>query len=356
MPCVNTISGPLVIRYKSTDNGTRPIAPCDASNPYWISPDIWLEHPSDNTIDEATTKVGVVTTLKVLVHNVGAQPVNNVNVEAFICDFTAGVSPASAITGTGKFTGFVSTVAGGNTGAIVTCTPTWTPTSTQLAINSGHVCMLANCYSDTDGQTVDTMAVDPVTHSLPICCDSHLAQRNIHIVAASQGQGGAGLRNIPILMMVANPSRDLAFTVTPGIRRVVGAGAITKNERWMLQTSPFIKTVDINGRKRFVLADQDQIRFTNRAAERKANLLPEDVTLIHASRFRKFDYLFRADEIGEGRDLRIPLEPREAKPVTVNLQLNTNEAIGSTHTFDITHSTPDGILLGGVRVLTVIVP
>ncbi|MEZ4861774.1 MAG: hypothetical protein R3C14_10715 [Caldilineaceae bacterium] len=356
MPCVNTISGPLVIRYKSTDDGTRPINPCDATNPFWVSPDIWLVHPSDNTIDEATTKVGVVTTLKVLVHNVSGAAINNVNVEAFICDFTAGVSPASAITGTGKFTGFVSSIAGGNSGQIVTCTPNWTPTTTQLAINNGHVCMLANCFSDTDGQSVDTMSVDPVTHSLPICCDSHLAQRNIHIVAAAQGQGGAGLKNIPIKLIVANPSQDLDFVVTPAIRRVVGPAAITKNERWMLETSPFIKTISLNGRKRFVLAEQGNIRFTNRAAERKPNLLPTDVTLIGASRFRKFDYLFEAADIGSGRDLRIPLKPGQSTPITVNLQLNTNEAIGSTHTFDIINAAPDGTVLGGARVLTVIVP
>ena len=357
MPCVNIIQGPLVIGYKDNDNGTRPIPD---SAPYWASPDIWLEHPSDTTINEATTRVGVATTLKVLIHNISANPIQNVSVEAFVCNFTSGVSPATAIVGTGKFTGFVGTIGtGGSNAAVVACTPVWTPTAAQLDDQNnhgGHVCMFANCFSDTDGQSVDTMALDPITHSLPFRCDSHLAQRNIQIVAASKGNGGAGLKNIPINVILANPSRDIGVTVTPGIRRVVGAAAITKNERWMLETSPFIKTVHVGGRKRFVLADQGEIMFSNRAAARKAILLPEDVSLVKASRFRRFDYDFEVADIGTGRDMSIPLEPGETKPITVNVALNTNEAIGSTHTFDITHTTADGTVLGGVRVLTVIVP
>ena len=357
MPCNNVLSGPLLIRYNGTDNGTRPITPCDASNPYWISPSLWLDHPADTTIDEATTKVGVATTLKVLVHNIGAQPVNNVSVEAFVCDFTAGVSPASAIAGTGKFTGFVNTIGtGGSNSAVVSCTPIWTPNTTQLAINGGHVCLFANCFSDSDGQSVDTMAVDPVTKSLPFCCDSHLAQRNIRIVAASQGQGGGGMRNIRVDLMVANPALDQSIEVIPAIHRVVGAGAITKNERWMLQTSPFIQTVKIGDRNHFVLAQQGEIFFTSRAAARKRALSPEDVVLLRRSRFRNYDFLFAADGIAPGRDIQIPLEPRQARPVTMNLQLNQNEAIGSTHTFDISQALPDGTVIGGVRVLVIVVP
>ncbi len=354
MPCVNVSSGPLVIKYKSSDTGTRPIDPCGGPNPFWVSPSLWLEHPSDSTIDEATTKVNVATTLKVLVHNMGAQPVSNVNVEAYISDFTAGVSPASAIPGTGKFTGFVSTIGtGGGNSAVVACTPVWTPTAAQLTINGGHVCMFANCFSDTDGQSVDSIAVDPVTHSLPFCCDSHLAQRNIRIVAASQGQG---LKNIRFDMLVANPSLEFATTVTPIINRVVGAAAITKNERWMLQTSPLIQTVKINGLNRFVLANQGQIFFTSRGAERKSTLTPEDVVLIGRSRFRRFDTRFAVDDLGEAPDLRIPLEPRESKTVGVNLQLNDGEKVGSTHTFDVAQTTADGTVIGGVRVLVLVVP
>lgn len=357
MPCVNTISGPLVIRYKGGDNGSRPITPCDATNPYWGSPSLWLEHPTDTTIDEATTKVGVDTKLKVLVHNMGAQPASNVNVEAYVCNFTLGVSPGSAIVGTTKFTGFVSSIGtGGSNSATVTCNQVWTPTSAQLAINNGHVCMFANCFTDSEGQSVDTMAADPVTHSLPFCCDSHLAQRNIRIVAASQGQGGAGMRNIRLELMATNPSADLPIRVSPAIRRVVGPNAIGKNERWMLQTSPLIKTVKIGNRNRFVLADQGQIFFTSRAAERRPILTPDDVVLIGRSRFRKFDFDFAVDQIGAGHEIEIPLEPREAKQLTVNLQLNEHEALGSTHTFDISQTTPDGAVIGGARILVIVVP
>ncbi|MCB0061918.1 MAG: hypothetical protein KDE19_07380, partial [Caldilineaceae bacterium] len=249
-------------------------------------------------------------------------------------------------------TGFAATIAANNS-AVVTCNQVWTPTAAQQALNGGHVCMFANCFTDGEGQTVDTIAVDPVTHSLPFCCDSHLAQRNIRIVAASQGQG---LKNIRFEMLVANPSLEFVTTVTPRINRIVGAAAITKNERWMLQTSPLIQTVKINGANRFVLANQGQIFFTSRAAERKSTLTPEDVVLIGRSRFRRFDTLFAVDQIGEARDLRIPLEPREAKTVAVNLQLNEGEKVGSTHTFDVAQTTAEGTVIGGVRLLVLVVP
>ena len=354
MPCVNVLSGPLVIRYKGTDTGARPIEPCGGPNPFWVSPSIWLDHPADSSIDEATTRVGLATTLKVLVHNIGAAPVNNVSVEAYVSDFTAGVSPASAIPGTGKFTGFVGTIGtGGSNSAVVACTPVWTPTAAQLGINGGHLCMFANCFSDTDGQSVDTMMVDPVTHSLPFCCDSHLAQRNIRIVAASKG---AGLGKIRFDLLAANPSPDQPIEVTPIIRRVAGPAAITKNERWLLETSPWIETIKIGTRNRYVLANQGEIVFPRRAAARQTTLTPDDVVLIGRSRFRKFDFGFAAERVGEGRDIVIGLEPREAKPVTVNLALNANEALGSTHTFDVAQTTRDGIVIGGVRVLVLVVP
>jgi hypothetical protein len=347
----NTQSGPLVIRYKNGDNGTRPISPCDGTNPYWLSPDLWLS----GGIDAATAKVGVQNTVNVRVTNISGQAVNDVNVQAWVCDFTAGIGPSSGLASAGgatPLTGFVSQIGAGQSVAL-TCSPAWTPVSGDAALNGGHVCLAANCYSDTDGVSIPPGA-------FAMCCNSHHAQHNIAVV---QVQGGMQ-RMIRFGVVIANPDLDRQLVTNVQLRQVSSRFALGVPERRLLIDQGLVENVDTIPQIAAVSPVGRAVRTTavSRAfrgiARAPMTLIRPDPSLelrpIAVTRFRPVDFAVDSEEFGRGRSVQTRLSPGAKTQVTLNLQLNPRAPIGSVQTFDLAQTTADGELVGGVRIVTVV--
>jgi len=341
----NTYEGPLLIRYKDTDDGTRPIIP--PTDPYWNSPDIWLDHPADTTVDDGTAVVAISNTIRVTITNIRNETIENVSVEVYVCTFDTGVSPETSLlkddgTPLGKFTGSwpqIDPTTNPLTPIRVTVPcGSWIPTVGQLTQQSnhgGHVCMIANCFSDTCGQSFDTMDVPP-GGSLPFQCDSHLAQRNISIVPFPAMQGRRG--TLPFHVVNPHPTEAqemvLKFTPVPFNR------VLDLTTRQLLETSPFIKRVRTDYKARHLLIDE-------RLKE------PAPVTV---SRLKKFDFELLPEGFQSGKIVKVNLPPKGRAPVKVALQLDPQETLGSLRAFDVSMTTLNGDLLGGVRFVTIITP
>lgn len=299
-----THSGALAIKYSATDSGTRPIEPCTG---FWSGPNIWLE----GGVDLATAKVGVPNTVRVRVHNITAAPIADVNVEAWVCNFTAGVGPSGGIPsagGTLPLTGFVGSIAG-NSSQVVTCGPPWTPLASDVATYNGHVCLAANCFSDGgDGVTV-------VGGSLKICCDSHHGQRNIAIKAVRSRGGKMSFR-----FQAANPD-------------------LKEEELFILEVIP------VRGRGAFGVAERQQFKSG-----------PLNGLKLAKSRFRPLALQLAGEGIEPGAEIKIELRPNEPRDIELYAEFNPEEAIGNFHTFDVVERTIDGEVVGGARILAVIAP
>ena len=192
MPCseADTHSKRLTLRDSTTDDGTRPLADGTA---YWESPDLFI----NGGIDPGTAKVGVDNHIMANVHNETQAPISNVNLEVWVCDFTMGINPSSALTssnpGGAPMTGFAAgpIPSGGN--LVVDC-GIWRPVSTDASLNGGHVCIAGNCYGDGDGA--------PFSGSdFKFLCDCHHGQHNIAVVQLAMNK----IRDFQFEMIAANP-------------------------------------------------------------------------------------------------------------------------------------------------------
>lgn len=192
MPCseADTHSKQLTLRDSTTDDGTRPLADGTA---YWESPDLFI----NGGIDPGTAKVGADNHLMANVHNETQAPISNINLELWVCDFTMGINPSSALAssnpGGAPMTGFASgpVPPGGN--VTVDC-GIWHPVPADAALNGGHVCIAGNCYGDGDGA--------PFSGSdFKFLCDCHHAQHNIAVVQL----GMSKINNFHFQMIAANP-------------------------------------------------------------------------------------------------------------------------------------------------------
>ena len=324
MACTQVKSGKLEI-----NDVTFPIDPCTN---YWLCPNVWLDHAGDMTVDAATAKVGAPNTVKVQVFNKNQQPISNVNVEVWVCDYTLGVSPASSLAssnpGNGAMVGFTGSIASGSS-AIISCSPIWTPTTADAALNGGHVCIAANCYGDSPGD--DGQPLSPAGFSF--CCNAHHAQRNIAVRAITQAmakEGGFGFR-----FFAANPDQERELEAVLEIKEVRGKMALTRNERQLLLSGPHVKVL---------ASDYDQCKL----------ILAGDyaITPLRPSRFRPRELFLEGDAIGKGNSLKVYLKPGERLPLAMRAEFNSKEEPGGFYTFDVTQTNAHGEIVGGVRVMT----
>lgn len=168
-------SGDSVIRTLDGDSGSRPIQPCDN---FWSSPDLWVEGGPDRT----SAREGVTMTIVARVTNGGKTPYEDINVEAWVCDYTAGPLPTGQLDPPGRVTGFAPGPLNPGQSAVIRCAPTWVPTSTQARTNGGHLCLAANVWAETPTDGAEL----PAARAILPCCNSHHAQRNIAVVAVSR--------------------------------------------------------------------------------------------------------------------------------------------------------------------------
>jgi len=351
----------LAILYSPSDDGTRPVA-CDGSVPWWTNQHIELIHATNPT-DVSTAYVGQGNTIDVLVNNLTAATIENVNVEAWVCNFTLGVGPASSLpppgTGPGKLTGFAPSVAPGATPTRIHCSPTWTPTSDQI-INvdgdHGHLCIGANVYSDGgDGEPLPSGGFN-------FCCNARQGQRNIAIKAVP---GGPGMRQLIFTFQLANPNGSRQLVTTVDVRRTTGRFAMTAADRKMLQINPIVhqmtqnrqpavrETETVSAARRPAI---DIHSLPNHAVPQLVRALPVSLAQFRLSPLRLAALDLHLPEHGTARSsrLNVTLEPAERTAIELRVEFSAGEQVGNVHTFDMLQRAENGDILGGGRVFAVI--
>jgi hypothetical protein len=339
---------PLVVRLNSSDDGVRPPAP-GVDFPFWTCESISMTGPpgeAANLYDPNMTAVGRTTTVNVAVWNKGSTRLEDVNVEAWVFNFTAGyVGPGSNIirdpvTGqTFTFTGYLPSLDAGQSSRIA-CSPTWTPTAEQARINevvdpagvhSAHVCIGANAYANGVGASLTTGGVDPVNNS-------QQGWRNISILAVARGSEARLARGI----MLDNPRGDRDLDLTVDLIHV--PDPLTPTEIEHIRSGPY-------GRRQWRRSPLDPIDFD--IDDQEDESLPGE-----RDRARQG----RAEAIGRAGDRRprrrkrrrMRLRKNERRRVLLKARLREDEEPGNLHTFDAVTRDADGSIIGGARLLVLI--
>jgi hypothetical protein len=184
------------MRANAGDLGARPVV-----GPFWESPDILLLAGVDPAAAPRvppelgqTALAGRPNTLYAHVWNFGIAPASAVVVEFYWCDPTLGIGPSGA-----HLIGHTSVALGARGSArnhaVVTCPTAWVPTF----VNGGHECLVVRIWDETS----DGLGSPPWDAAL----NRHVAQRNIHVVAAGDSMaartgGGPLLLPTPLTLKV----------------------------------------------------------------------------------------------------------------------------------------------------------
>jgi hypothetical protein len=214
----------LLMRANAGDLGARPVV-----GPFWESPDILLlagvdpaEAPDQPPDLGQTASAGKPNTLYAHVWNFGRSSAPNVVVEFSWCDPSLGIGPGGV-----HLIGVTVTSLGdrssGGSHKIVKCPVAWVPTF----VNGGHECLLVRVWDESS----DGLGAPPWDAAL----NRHVAQRNIHVVAA--GDQGNALRLLHGRTPVAPTILPITFKVGP----LYGEAANVAVERVAPNSMPWLQ-------------------------------------------------------------------------------------------------------------------
>jgi hypothetical protein len=167
----------LFMRANAGDLGARPV-----NGPFWESPDIFiLAGVEPATAPDVPAQLGQIglagkpNTLYAHVWNLGNASADVVLVEFYWCDPALGINAASThlIAQTATSLGPKGSA---NSHAVVKCPVAWVPTY----LNGGHECLLVRVWDDP--------ADLPGLPLFDASWNRHVAQRNIHVVAAANAK------------------------------------------------------------------------------------------------------------------------------------------------------------------------
>jgi hypothetical protein len=299
----------LVIKYNpNADTGVRPLPP---GTVFWTNQSIRLLHPSDTTIDDATTKQGVPTTVQVRVSNVGQNNVSDVRVEAYVFKVGTAFTPATALVG--PFTGtIVGPITPTNSG-VVECKIGGNPWNPQ-AQQAGHCCVCANTWLDDGSEGVQLGSADP----FQVTTNPRHGQRNITVVALQMSREG---HQVKFALWAANPDGESEgeFVLVVSERR--GRTAIGRAERALIRSGPH---AEVEPR-------------LSRLKTRRLGLAGEGIK--------------------EGvQEAQLQLRPGEERELALLAELSPAERIGGVHVFDVVQLSRRRQVLGGLRLVTLVVP
>lgn len=386
----------LYVKYKadspgSVDDGTAPVPPTAAP---WATPDIWLTDALGNTQTTATgdpaAYVGANNYVHVTVNSTVDADYDGVQAQAWVCDYTGGIGPATSRPSSFYAAGLKTTVPD----PVSKSTPrvakfTWKAQAGDDTTNGGHLCVGVNLYFEQapgpDGAQVTSGLLD-------VFNNRHHAQRNITVLPASQHLKSLVLR-------LANGGAEPADFEARAweLDREDGIGAV---EQELLLAQCFVDLADGDPRPPRVPADC-QTEPLERAWLRGGGRLvltglPEPAEIRPAGHDARFTVRTnRHCEGGEGRGdggvhLRgardgdgdggpgrgggwgggdhgggwgggrggdgagLTIRPGELSPVLVTLECDGDP--GEVHTLDIVQQTDDGTVLGGARLVAMHVP
>lgn len=197
--------------YLSPDVGLRPIPP---GEPFWVSPDIWVESsdPYGNAV------AGEENFVHARIFNLGKATSAPTQIDFYWADPSMGLGPSNMV-----HIGTEWQEIEAHSARDIRCNKAWVP----QFLNNGHECLMVNCSNPMmlqPGQTYNfAPTFDPIKLPFQPQLDRHVAQRNIHVV---QGKGGQMVKfSVFVNNLFPNELRTL---VTAHIEHVVVARTALK--------------------------------------------------------------------------------------------------------------------------------
>jgi hypothetical protein len=213
------------MRANAGDLGARPVA-----GPFWESPDILLlagvdpaQAPDQPPALGQTASAGKPNTLYAHVWNFGRSSAPNVVVEFSWCDPRLGINP-DGIHLIGVTVISLGDRSSGQNHRIVKCPVAWFPTF----VNGGHECLLVRVWDESS----DGLGAPPWDAAL----NRHVAQRNIHVVAAGEQPNAPRLLHGTALV-TATTILPITFKVGP----LYGEAATVAVERAAPHSMPWLQ-------------------------------------------------------------------------------------------------------------------
>jgi hypothetical protein len=338
------------------DNGSRPYT--GGKTPIWENSSIWLDGGSGVT--QTSTHVGATTDVRVRVTNSGDADVDFVSVDAYLMDPQVGLTyPAQAIRSLSGTVGVASPGSGSTSPTdphVALCQlPTspassWVPTATELANSSGgHLCLIANVYSDTDGRPL--ASGDP----FDIVNNPHHGQRNIALLASTERLQDFQIKVMPTLE--GHPTLLDIHALTS--REAIGMG-----ENWLLRSrANVVRVAQDGGRPAYYLTGSrgnpdTALSFSRKSVAGSIGLREGTVDLHEAARATKaaVERVGNADRLAwsaaEG-GARIKLQATKEIQIAT-LSVERDDTKGSLQAFDVVQRSEDGMILGGIRIISLV--
>jgi len=231
-------------------------------------------------------------------------------------------------------------------------TPSWTPSAQDIISpnTTAHCCIIATSEGTADGNDVGLFVNNNNLAAIDICTDPHQAQRNITILPVSGKK--AGLHEFGFLSGAARREERTRVTVEiqpvrqgkevePAVLRVLRSGPYG--------TLPLRPAASAPRQLRLRQSPHAHEGWLGRIIYEAEEILEEVVEAIE----RLAGWEHRDDR--HGRRLRLTMPPKGLQPLLFQADLDTGEAPGSVHVFDIVQTDANG-RRGGIRVGAVVVP
>jgi hypothetical protein len=222
----------LFMRANPGDLGARPVV-----GAFWESPDILLLAGVDPAVAPSVPPAlgenalaGQPNTIYAHVWNFGIAQAPNVIVEFYWCDPSLGIGASSANL-IGQTMVSLGARGSGHAHAVVKCPVAWSPTF----VNGGHECLVVRIWEETS----DGLGTPPWDAAL----NRHVAQRNIHVIAA----GGPSPHALHAMMARGGPgaaadlAEMLAGPLTIKVGQLYGEPATVAVERVAPHTMPWLQ-------------------------------------------------------------------------------------------------------------------
>ena len=326
----------LLLRINSADMGALP-----RGGAIWACESLQLTGDNQVAYGYGATAAGRETRLRIEATNRSSQPITDVNLEAWVCDFTFGyIGPGSAIRQDPAnpsspplaFTGYISSIPAGDTvGRFLD--PVWTPTTAQAKVNEvtepngtkwAHVCVGAVSYGIERGMPVG----GPLTTAgVDVANRTEHAWRNVQIFAVRKGSEALAVHGATL----QNPHdrKGIEFEVT------------------LIPVAGELQEVDINHINSGPYRDHDY---------RKSPLPPVDFDIDETKKPMKpgKEALKVIGRRPRPKVKKFKLKAKQKKQVFFKARLSELEEPGNVHVFDAVTRDADGAIVGGARLLVLV--
>jgi hypothetical protein len=303
------------------DGGARPITP---GVNYYATPAIYIRNPSTGA--EGATAIADVDQLVIVeVSNSGTiADAETLAVQVWACGFgTNGNDFAATLGGQlGAQTTNANPIPAGAAGPTAVEVPIpWRPQAAEVGGSERHFCIRANVYG------LNNAAADKVLDGnlINVPAQARHAQRNMTLLKVAPM-----IKKFSFDLLTANPDFERGQLFDLEIAEITGRFEPT--ELVALERSNLVERVDERGLALRGTRGEIAVTPSDRPAERLQIELGKQ----------------------RGSGIAVEYEPGQERWVTMTLRFD-EEPGGTVHRFDVVQRGPDG-LIGGARVMTIVVP